>query len=188
VEAAKVPVDDEHMRPLYHYLQKDKESEALQGNTDVRLRNSFWSRVEFKSPTTDEKWTDDAQYRDDVLSFKAGIWIAGLGVDAVEFSRIKRQLVEHNLYRMVRPHEGLEPAERFVLLKPVPIDKKCRLHLDDTYWGQNPEILGKVSDSLMIWKSLLYALLCMGFTAIFGRRSVRGVHYAHPMEAYRSRR
>jgi hypothetical protein len=153
VKAAMVKDDD---------LQKDWKSAALLGNTDVRLRNSLWSRVTFKSPTdvADEKWTNDAQYLDDVLSFEAGLGTAGLGVGEVEFSRIKRQLGEHNWYHVVRPHEGSDdlPAERDVLLN-LPINDECRPHLDHTYWGLNPEILGKVSDSLMIWKSLLHALL-----------------------------
>jgi hypothetical protein len=144
------------------HLQKDWKNEVLLGNTDVRLRNSLWSRVTFKSPTdvADEKWTNDAQYLDDVLSFEAGLGIAGLGVGEVEFSRIKRQLGKHNWYHVVGPHEGSDdlPAERDVLLS-LPINDECRPHLDGTYWGLNPEILGKVSDSLMIWKSLLHALL-----------------------------
>ena len=163
VEAAMVNdalVKDDH-------LQKDWESAALLGNTDMRLINTLWSRVTFKLATdmAETKWTNDAQYLDDVLSFRvdAGLRVDGLlSVGGVTFSRIKRQLQGKSSYSVVRPHEGSDdqdqPAERVVLLS-LSLNDECRPHLDDTYWGLNPEILGKVSDSLVIWKCLPHALL-----------------------------
>jgi hypothetical protein len=51
---------------------------------------------------------------------------------------------------VVRHDNG--PVETHAFLEGVAIEN-CRSYLDNTYWGRIPKILGKVGDSLMIWKS-----------------------------------
>jgi hypothetical protein len=145
------------------YHQEDGKSEVLQGNMDVRLRNTVWGRVILSTTKkTVKTWTDDARGLDDAIRFLG----PGLGVEKVEPSRLKRKLLangprarrsgerKHNEYSIIRQYRhGDMHAERRVILQPTPIDsKECR-YLHDTYWGLNPEILGLVSNSLMIWKS-----------------------------------
>lgn len=146
-------------------------SELLLHNTNVHLSDGLWARVGISAPDAAATWPE-ALYLDHVIQFEEGT----SGVEKVNLSRVKRKLmpielkkkgtkrqrINLNTYRVDRAHYGLNkrPAAILALLGPVHIaDEECRSHLDDTYWCRNPEILGKVSDSLTIWKSWLHALL-----------------------------
>lgn len=161
-------LSDQEAEAMLNYRQDDETVGVLKGNTDVRLKNTVWGRVRF-SETTEivERWIDDAQYLDDTIQFRVN---TGFGVQNVLLSRVQRNLLpndqrrprkKHNEYRVVRPRRNA-PARRLPFLDPFPINQECRRYLDDTYWGLNPDILDpmEVSDSLMVWKSWLHALLC----------------------------
>lgn len=142
--------------------QDDGESKVLIRNTDIRLQKTRWGRVKLSKTENTTGWTSDAQYLDDVIQFGTG---TSKGVEDITLSRVMRELlpntqrpgpegeIRHNEYRVVRKNRAKDrPAERLTLLGPVPIDEKCRPHLDDTHWGRIPEILGPVRCSLMVWK------------------------------------
>lgn len=150
-------------------LQQNGVSKPLQGNTDVRLQNTVWGRVMLSETqeTPGTTWSDTAKSLDVALRF-VGTDVGS--VQDVELSKVKRALLpdkrhgpmpkewKHHEYRVIRriqengaTNQG--PAERFVFIKPMPIDEECRQYLHDSYWGLNPGILGWVSASLVIWKS-----------------------------------
>jgi hypothetical protein len=149
------------------YFQENK---FLLENEDERLQNSLWGRVRLSTKDTVDGWGGDAQYLDDVIQFQTG---TSFGVENVTLSRVVRELlpntqrtgrareiIRDNEYRVVRKDRSKhKPAVTITLLGPVPI-QKCRSQLHNTYWGRNRDILGKVGDSLMMWKYLLHALLC----------------------------
>ena len=153
------------------YFKEDKESKFLLENEDERLPNRPWGRVRLSTKDTVDGWGGDAQYLDDVIQFQTG---TSLGVENVTLSRVVRELlpnqqrtgrareiVRDNEYRVVRKDRSKDkPAVTITLLGSVPI-QKCRSQLHNTYWGRNRDILGKVSDSLIIWRSLFHALLCV---------------------------
>lgn len=142
------------------YLPEDNESKLLLYNEDERLPNRPWGRVRLSEKKTVGGWTGDAQYLDDFIQFRTG---TSSGVENVTLSRVRRELLPNeqrtgrarkiirpNEYRVVRKDRSKDkPAETMTLRRNKPI-QKCRLELHDTYWGLNPDILGKVSDSLMI--------------------------------------
>ena len=144
--------------------QDDWDSKYLIDNKDVRLPMGLWGRVEMSAEDTGEKWTAHAQYRDAAIQFVRGT----NGVDKVQLRQIMRELLPNeprrrrpreesyiNEYRVNRTHRGEDhrPAvTKKILPEPLPI-KTSGSYLHDTYWARNPDVLGKVSESLMIWKS-----------------------------------
>ena len=152
------------------------EREFLLHNPNVRLSYNRWARVIIAPsgglPATwarvwrrfPAKWAKVLSL-DDVIYFGDGT----SGVENVELFRVKRtwtaeerrkkgtkredkEALKRNTYRVSRRSQ-IRPAEIDSLLGPLHIDERCRLYLDDTYWGRNWKILGKVGESLMIWKS-----------------------------------
>jgi hypothetical protein len=138
---------------------------------DTLIRDARMSAEEEDTDDT-STWTDDGQYLDDALHFVRGTGPRP-GVQEVELRRIVRKLMPNqqqprgprrdiiqNQYLVVRSlrvtvkNDEVRPAETRALLDPpsLPIIH-CRSYLHDTYWGRNPDVLGRVSDSLMIWKS-----------------------------------
>jgi hypothetical protein len=152
--------------------QKFGESKLLLHNKDVRLLAGLWTEAEFSVPGTTAEWPK-ARYLDHVLQLLPE---GTSGVEKVNLTRLWRQFMPierkrfgihradltRNAYRVVRdsyvPY-NLRPAKTLPMLDILHIDE-CRSYLDDTYWGWLPAILGEVSDSLMIQKSRLHALLC----------------------------
>jgi hypothetical protein len=142
------------------YYQRDDKSEVLLGNIDVRLLDGLWARAEGGTAAT---WAE-ARRLDDVIQFKNE---TSSGVDKVKLYKINRELMRevrqdrlHYKYRVVRRPAGrylgyardiIPPTEPLALEQDLVINSESHLH--NTYWARIPEILGCVSDSLMIWKS-----------------------------------
>ena len=126
-----------------HY---DKETKQLLGRPWARVRPVI-SGTEHPE---DIKWTDNAQFLDDFIRFTPG---TGPQQEQVELHRIDRRLVENKQYCVFRPQAG-RPATTSHLLGPLHIGEGSS-YLNNTYWAQIPDILGrgqgynsKVSDGL----------------------------------------
>ena len=186
----------------------DDKSGFLLHNDNVRLSDKLWARVEIAvSGGIPDTWTQarsiPAKWAkvlslDDVIHFVDGT--SDSGVEYVYLRRVKRtwrpkepkrkglikkpEDLKLNTYRVWRPgYIPPRPAHTDPLLGPLHIEK-CRLYLDDTYWGRNWEILGKVGESLMF--EILTTCLTMRFTGIFGpKRSLKG-GYTHQMDVHSS--
>lgn len=137
--------------------QNPGESKLLLGNQDDRLSTGVWAEAKLSSPGTGRRWSKD-RYLDHVILLERGT----SGVVKVTLSRVARQFkptklpnsIEKETYHVVRTKYGADkrPPTTLRLLGPLQIGEESRSYLDDTYWSRNWEILGPVSDSLMIWK------------------------------------
>ena len=150
-------------------------------NNKENLLKRPWARVrldivETSAANPTVQWTGDAQYLDDVIRFQA-VTVgrsrprrAPAGVQKVELRRIVRRLQNnqrsgpegnvHNQYHVSRENGRDRPVKtRLIHDKYSILIKEGSSYLNNTYWGQIPEILGKgrgrhpVSDRLMILKS-----------------------------------
>jgi hypothetical protein len=152
----------------HHHKENENENKFLLQSEDVRLQKGLWGRIDARVP--DDFWgqvrtsatrTVATWDLDDVIQFESETKTS-LGVGKVNLRRIKRQLMpipkqqalgrprKVMRYSVVRAHG--EPAETFVLKRSVAIED-FDMYLHNTYWGRIPDIVGPVSDSLMIWKS-----------------------------------
>lgn len=158
------------------YYQRDRESELLLHNNDLRLLDGLWARAEVQlsnpatlagvsAPASGATTRAHARRLDNVIRFKNGT--QSCVVETVNLYRINRKLVSnngrrtgqgsHSKYLVRRPEIEGRPK---TILRTVPSGIELDLAIDssghylhDTYWARIPEILGSVSDSLMIWKS-----------------------------------
>ena len=182
--------------PVEPSVQPNGECKLLRGNTDKRLQNTVWGWVILSETqeTPGTTWSDNAKSLDVALRFV----VTDVGsVQGVELSKVKRALLpnkrrgpmptqrKHNEYRVVRPVQdngatNQGPAKRYVVVKPMPINEESRQYLDDSYWGLNSKILGRVSASLVIDLEILAAWPTLRFTAKFGPLQERD--YPHRME------
>lgn len=140
---------------LAPYYQDENESRFLLDNKDGRLRKGLWGRLRMPGAGPIATWSN-AQDLDEVIQFESVK--TSLGARKVNVGRIYRKLMPkpdmpiHNGYCVVRTHHGGVVTFTFQLDLAIE-NSKLYDGLHDSYWGRIPEILGEVSDSVMIWKS-----------------------------------
>jgi hypothetical protein len=123
--------------------------ELLLGNKDYRLTTGLWTLSGTLEPGLTPLWTDswDLDY---VIRFKGD---HPFQVEKVDIGRIVRSL-KYGAKDSLVEYAALKKKSEVVgiVKEDVPVEE-WPANLRDTKWIRLPNILGLVSDSIIIWKS-----------------------------------
>ena len=148
--------------PTFRYRQPYEELQLLHGNTDTRLPSGMWGRLVLRhvqpGPARPLTWADGNDCDDFIQFFSPSKF-----VEKMKIRRVRRLLAARSsasgleyTYFVQRNKYGRKPTPGLMetVCDDVPVERWARF-LDHTYWGREEDIVGSVSDGVMMWKSCL---------------------------------